>query len=243
MRSLKNLVEYYDELFPVSESQKKFYGDILKTYSIPAKVLRIGCGTGLFESNLAKEGYDVTGIDCVEEFLASANLRKRSQLMAIRFFQMNSSDMNRFLAKKFYNVISVLNDRVCYYSSKEEMLEFFRLCRNLISENGQLVLQLANFEGLPEKGFIQLPVRESLRTKLFTEISDSPSGGRQVSLTLENGNGKIIPVMNEVPFYPILPSEIESFAEEAGFQSAEFYADFDKNPFTGNEDSFIVIIK
>lgn len=243
MSLLKNLVEYYDELYPVSESQKKFYAEILKNYSIPAKVLRIGCGTGLFESNLAKEGFDVTGIDSVEEFLASANLRKRSQLMSIRFFQMNSSDMSRYLAKNFYNVISVLNDRICYNSSKAEMQDFFSLCKSLIAPDGQLVLQLTNFEGLPEKGFVQLPVRESLRTKLFAELSGSFSEKRQISLTLENGSGKLIPVAKDIPFYPITPSEIETFAEEAGFVSAEFYADFDKSPFSGNEDSFVVIIK
>lgn len=243
MGLLKNLVEYYDELFPISEAQKKFYAEIIKNYSMPAKILRIGCGTGLFESNLARNGHDVTGVDSVEEFLASANMRRRSQLMAIRFFQMNFSDMSKYLAKNFYNVISILNDRICYYSSKKEIQDFFNLCRSLIAPEGQLVLQLTNFEGLPEKGFVQLPVRESLRTKLFTELSDSASGERIVSLTLENGIGKLIPVMKDTPFYPLLPSEIESFAEEAGFSSAEFYADFDKNPFSGEEESFVVIIK
>ena len=243
MRSLKNLVEFYDELYPITESQRKFYAEMLKTYSMPAKVLRIGCGTGLFESNLAKEGYDVTGIDNAEELLASANLRKRNQLMAIRFFQMNAAEMDRFLAKNFYNVISILNDRICFYSTKKELQEFFVLCKNLIAPGGQFVIQLTNFEGLPEKGLIQLPVRESVRTKLFTELSDSPSGARHISLTIENGSGKLIPVIKDIPFYPLLPSEIEAFAEDAGFSIAEFYADFDKNQFTGNEDSYIVIIK
>ena len=88
MKSIKNLVEYYDELFPVSSLKKSFYSEFAKTYKTPVHFLSVDCGTGFLESSLAREGHDVTGIENVEELLQSANLRRRSQLMSIRFFQM-----------------------------------------------------------------------------------------------------------------------------------------------------------
>ena len=46
MNNMQNVVEYYDELYPSDESQRKFFMDLLTTYLAPSKFLRIGCGTG-----------------------------------------------------------------------------------------------------------------------------------------------------------------------------------------------------
>ncbi|OJF76451.1 MAG: hypothetical protein BKP49_07070 [Treponema sp. CETP13] len=63
MEFLNNLIEYYDELYPVSKKQKDFYSNILETTKIPAKILGIGCSIGTLEHHLARLGNDVTGID------------------------------------------------------------------------------------------------------------------------------------------------------------------------------------
>ena len=41
MESLENIVEYYDELYPVSDGQKSFFGTLLQHYEAPARLLRI----------------------------------------------------------------------------------------------------------------------------------------------------------------------------------------------------------
>ena len=74
MELIQNVIEYYDELYPVTDVQKKFYADLMKQYTIPVKFLRIGCGTGYFEHLLAREGHDVTGLETSKEMLESANL-------------------------------------------------------------------------------------------------------------------------------------------------------------------------
>ena len=88
MNNMQNVIEYYDELYPSDESQKQFFTNLLSSYGIPSKFLRIGCGTGYLESFLAKEGVDVTGLDTNKEILERANLRRRFPNMAIRFIQM-----------------------------------------------------------------------------------------------------------------------------------------------------------
>ena len=102
MNNMKNLIEYYDELYPSDESQRKFFMDLLSCYQAPSKFLRIGCGTGNLESFLAKNGIDVTGLDTNKEILESANLRRRFPNMAIRFFQMSPLRFH-----KLYDVLFV----------------------------------------------------------------------------------------------------------------------------------------
>ena len=145
MEIIQNIIEYYDELYPVTEAQKKFYREQLRNYPDPAKLLRVGCGTGLFEHLLAREGKDVTGIESFQEMLRSANLRRRNQLMSIRFFQMSYLDMARFLGKGFYNLISILDDRIIFIHDKTLLRKFFFDCKQLLAQDGCLIISLYNY--------------------------------------------------------------------------------------------------
>lgn len=240
---IQNLVEYYDELFKVSEAQKNLYTELCENFSSPVRFLRVFCGSGLFESSLSKQGHDVTGIENCEELLHTANLRRRNQLMSIRFFQMEAEDMTKFLGKNFYNVVSILNSRLLFLGGREKIQQFFFDCKKLMSPDGFLVIQCINFENKKDETFFQLKCRESMRAKLFSEIMTAQDNSKLFSMNLETGNGKLLPIVKDIPIYPLLPSEIENFAEDAGFKSAEFFADFDKSEFTGNEEQFVVILK
>ncbi len=243
MMFIQNLVEYYDELFKVSEAQKNLYTELCENFSSPVRFLRVFCGSGLFESSLSKQGHDVTGIENCEELLHTANLRRRNQLMSIRFFQMEAEDMTKFLGKNFYNVVSILNSRLLFLGGREKIQQFFFDCKKLMSPDGFLVIQCINFENKKDETFFQLKCRESMRAKLFSEIMTAQDNSKLFSMNLETGNGKLLPIVKDIPIYPLLPSEIENFAEDAGFKSAEFFADFDKSEFTGNEEQFVVILK
>lgn len=243
MKFIKNLVEYYDELFPVLEPQKALYSEFCSLYSKPLHFLRVCCGSGLFESYLARQGHDVTGLETCEELLRTANLRRRNQLMSIRFFQMHPADMVRFLGKHFYSVISILNSRILFLGGRQEISAFFSDCHKLLVPGGILVIQAVNFENREHEKMIQLPVKESMRARLFSEVVAVSRQERRISMNLETGSGKVMPVVKDLPVYPLLPCEIEEFAESAGFQSAEFYADYDKSEFTGTQDSFVVLLK
>lgn len=243
MKFIQNLVEYYDELFKVSESQKNLYTELCENFCSPVRFLRVFCGSGLFESSLSKQGHDVTGIENCEELLHTANLRRRNQLMSIRFFQMEVEDMTKFLGKNFYNIVSILNSRLLFLGGREKIRQFFFDCKTLMSPDGFLVIQCINFENRKDEKFFQLKCRESMRAKLFSEIMAEQDNSKFFSMNLETGTGKLLPIVKDIPIYPLLPSEIEDFAEDAGFKSAEFFADFDKSEFTGNEEEFVVILK
>ena len=243
MSIIENLIEYYDELFPVTEEQKEFYRSVTQTYTSPVKFLRVECGTGMFESQLAREGHDVTGIESYQEILHSANLRRRNQLMSIRFFQMPVIDMARFLGKGFYNIISCLDNRIIFLHDQTLIRKFFFDCRQLLSEGGTCILGLLNFDVFTGKPLIKLPNRESLRAKLFSEVWISDDGSASVTQNVETGNGRLLPVMENCPAYLLRPAEVKSFAQEAGFSSVAFYADFLKTPFSGKEESLVAVLR
>ncbi len=242
MSLIQNLVEYYDELFPVTDSQKLFYDELMSRCISPVKFLNVNCGTGLFENYLARIGHDVTGLEEQPELIYCANLRRRNQLMSVRFFEMSYLDMTKFLGKGFYNIISCLNDRIMYMHDRTLLKKFFHDCNYLLSSGGFFILSLPNFSKNRSVSMLSLPVRESIRARLFSEVWKSGEDSCFIVQNVETGNGKMLPVQKETPIYALMPDEIENFALEAGFSSVEFYADFNKTPFTGKEDSVVVKI-
>ena len=242
MNNMQSLVEYYDELYPSDESQRKFFMDILTTYLAPSKFLRIGCGTGNLESFLAKNGIDVTGLDTNKEILESANLRRRFPNMAIRFFQMSTIEMTNFLGKNFYNVIACLNDKLIYIHDENLMKKFFVDCKLLLSNDGSLVLQLYNYNMLKNESVLKLPNRESIRSKIIEQIVKTDSGDYIINQYLENSAEKIIPLLQRQKVLPITPEKIKEYAQDAGFANIDFYEDYTKKPFTPESKTVVCVI-
>lgn len=243
MESVNNLVEYYDELYPVVQEQFDFYNSLVEEFSKPVRFLNIGCGTGVLENKLAKDVTDVTGLETIKELLDSAARKRRNQLMAVRFFQMSTIEMVRFLGKGFYNVISCLNDRVIFIHDKTLLRKFFFDCKQLLAENGMLVLQLSNYNLYKKNQAVKLPEKSSIRVTLSSKIEPTEGEEYLLSASIETGNGKKLPVYDRTSVYPILKSEIVDFAKEAGFTKIDFYSDYKKTPASDSSESLVVIIR
>ncbi|WP_147615169.1 class I SAM-dependent methyltransferase [Treponema pectinovorum] len=240
----QHIAEYYDELYPVTEEQKVFYEKVINQYETPVKFLRIGCGTGTFEHNLAREGSDVTGIETSQELLDSANRKRRTQLMSVRYFQMSYLEMTRFLGRGFYNVISILHDRILFIHDKTLLKKFFYDCRQLVSQNGKLILSFPNFHQYVDSNFsekIELPSKKSIRAHLQTFVT---SNGENFFMeqSLYNGTKEKIEVTKDAPIYLLQWEEVEQFAKEAGFFKVEFYQDFSLKEFTDTSPRVLAVI-
>lgn len=242
MEYINNIIEYYEELYPVTENQKSFY-DALAGDRMPAHFLRIGCGSGALEHFIARNGHDVTGIDVSKEILECANRRRRMPNTSIRFFQMSTLEMTRFLGKGFYNVISCLEDKLIFIHDETLLRKFFYDCRQLLAPEGHLVIELSNFNKFKAKSKVELPVRESIRVKLYSELVINDDDEMMVNQELERtGTNKVFPVLKEEPVLAATPDDIKFFAREAGFTHIELYAGFDKSPFTEDSDTALFVM-
>lgn len=242
MELLENIVEYYDELYPASDELKKFYEEETKEYEAPVKYLSIGCGVGTFEHYLAKGNADVTGLETVSSLLESANRKRRTQLMALRFFQMSSLEMCRFLGKNFYNIITIPNGRIIYTHDPTLMAKLFYDCKQLMASGGKLIIHLPNFEKFKAEPIAKLPVRESIRVRLFSKIKTGADGKKTMYQKLETGNGKHLVVTEDAQIMSLNKNQIEQYAREVGFTKFAFYGDLHHGEFTQKSDDLIVVL-
>lgn len=241
MDFFENLVEYYDELFPVTENKKQFYENLQNKFTFPVKSLHLGSATGVLEHHLAKKGFDVTGIEVSQPLLDSACLKRRTQLMALRFFKLSTLLMGNVLGKNFYNVISALNDRIIFVKNRESFEKLVSQCKDLLTNDGIFVIQTHNYNKIKKENDFSILARKSIRTSIESEIN---SNGNEDFITqiLEMPNGKKVPISNNQKIYIPYPKDIEEIAKKYNFSKVEFFEDFEYTPFTENSNELICIM-
>lgn len=243
MEFFSNLTEYYDELFPVTDSLKSFFSNLLENCSKPAKILHIGCGTGTFDFDLAKKGCNVTGIDANKSLVNSASLKHRMQLLSIRFFNLSTKEMTHFLGKNFYNIIFCDNNRLSFLKTRESLSAFFEDCTQLLTKDGILVLQFENFELLNTQNSIEFPKKSSIRAELSTIVQKTSKNQTVITQKINISKNKTIPILENEPILPITQQDIIFYGKKFGFSQIQFYSDYNCSPLTKDSYELICILK
>lgn len=243
MESVKNLLEYYEELYPVTDELLEFFKSHISKSSCPFRILSISCGTGALEHRLAKENTDITGLEMDQELLDSATRKQRTQLMSLRYYQMSTLEMTRFLGKGFYNMIMCLNNRLIHIHDKVLFQKFLADCKTLMAPCGTLILELLNYDKYKAGQKTLLPEISSIRVKLNGYLEEGKEPGyAYLTQSLETSTGKKIPVYEKAEVYVPGKNEITGLVKEAGYTKVEFFENFSGKPATEDSDRFIVFI-
>jgi len=110
---------------------------ILKRYGIENElVLELGCGTGTLTELLAKEGYDMIGVDYSEEMLSRAmEKREQSGLSILYLLQ----DMREFELYGTVKAVVSVCDSLNYLLEEDDIIETFRLVNNYLDPKGLFI--------------------------------------------------------------------------------------------------------
>ncbi|WP_428770704.1 hypothetical protein V1L52_02380 [Treponema sp. HNW] len=235
MNFTEHIIEYYDELYPITDDLIAFFKNELDAYPVPAKILSIECGTGLCEHRLAKCGFDITAIGAERRFIDTAVRRHRTPNAALRFFQMEPLDIGRFLAKNFYHCTAILDGFIYFIHDKTLLRKFLYDCKAGLVPEGRLIVHLPDM----------LQDKESPRVKLTSSIQNDEDGEKGLlTQTLErtdaSGGIKRIPVRTGVPVYIPSVKELTGYAREAGFKDAAFYKAWKSLPVRPDEADIAV---
>ena len=139
MEAYTDFADVYDTFMDETpyEDWCEFLVQILEEYEVPkGLVLDLGCGTGTLTELLAKEGYDMIGIDCSQEMLARAmEKREDSGLQILYLLQ----DMREFELYGTVKAIVSVCDSLNYLLEEEDVIETFRLVNNYLDPKGLFV--------------------------------------------------------------------------------------------------------
>lgn len=97
------------------------------------RLIDIGCGTGTLALLLAKEAFDVTGVDLSENMLAVAQQKAFDAGVSLPLFQMDMTEISGFGT---FEVATVFCDSLNYLPAEEDVRKTFRSVRDLLKPNG-----------------------------------------------------------------------------------------------------------
>ncbi|MGB9978806.1 class I SAM-dependent methyltransferase [Methanobacterium sp.] len=111
-------------------------------YDKNCKILDIGCGTGRHDIELAKRGYNVTGIDLSESMLAKA--REKAQKAAVNL-NLQQADARKLNFKDEFDLVIMLCEGAFSLMETDEMnFEILKNAANALKENGKLIFTTLN---------------------------------------------------------------------------------------------------
>lgn len=244
------ILEYYDELFPLDDQAVPCILRLVDKLKQKAQVtpppifrfLGIGCATGTLENRLAQYSLDVTGIDANPDMVATAQRRIKATFSSIRFFEMNSLDVARFLKEKSFNIISCIENMLPYIGDHTLVKKFFHDSRKLLAPGGYLVLHVFNFDTLNKQTEVNFAELSSIRVKLSRKLVPAEEEKMTLEAELELGNGQLVH-FHKAPILPLTMNQITDIAREAGFGAPEVYGGYDYKPFEKDSTYTVILLQ
>ncbi|WP_449537047.1 class I SAM-dependent DNA methyltransferase [Ferdinandcohnia sp. Marseille-Q9671] len=99
----------------------------------PLRVLDLGCGTGEISIRLAKEGFEVVGVDLSEDMLSVANSKALEAGINIEFYQQDMVELEGFDP---FDIIVIFCDSLNYLQTEEEVQKTFQNAYRLLQDGG-----------------------------------------------------------------------------------------------------------
>lgn len=112
---------------------------VLKKYDITGgKVLELGCGNGRISINMAKHGFETTGIDISQRYLGDARKRAKKMQVKPRFVHGDIRHISKYIHGKFDVAISIWTSLGFYDRQTDERI--FRQVARLLKRKGVFLI-------------------------------------------------------------------------------------------------------
>lgn len=146
MEVFSNYAHYYDLLYQDKNylGEAQFIEKILQTYAPNAcELLELGCGTGAHAVLLAKQGYQIHGVDLSAEMLRRADSRL-SQLSpdlksSLKFTQ---GDIRQIRLNQTFDAVLSLFHVISYQTTNEDLLAAFATVKEHLKPGGIFIFDV-----------------------------------------------------------------------------------------------------
>lgn len=240
MKFYKELSRVYDIVFPLDSDTLNF---LSKDLTPEAKVLDMACGTGSYAIELAAQGHKVTGIDLGCEMISIAESKKGS--FDVKFHCMDMREAEVSFKDKSYDLIYCIGNSIVHLHDKHEVNNLLGDMYNMLSPNGEAVVQIVNYDRVINKNITSLPtiVRSDKGVTFVRNYRHSKDENIihfDTELIIKNEVNSAV-YNNSVPLIPLKSYEIVSMIRGIGFKKLEIFGDFDSTEY--NEGAFALVVR
>ncbi|ACL75506.1 class I SAM-dependent methyltransferase [Ruminiclostridium cellulolyticum] len=238
MSFYEKISKYYDYIFPTGNEQIDFLREIAG--NPPKSVLDIACGTGGYSLELDRQGYNVTAVDLDMEMVRQLEIKAKENNQSVRFMQGNMLELQNKITDSF-DLVFCIGNSIVHLENLEQIRKFLKTAKQLTGKDGNLVLQIINFDRIILRDIKSLPTIENKRAGLTFERNYryDQSCNRIYFNTVLSVDGEVYE--NEIPLYPLREDDLVEAVSEAGFKRVKLFADFKGNEFDKYNSYMLVL--
>ena len=206
-------------------------------------VLDLGCGTGSLTEILAREGYDMTGIDLSPDMLQIAMEKRMESGRDILYL---NKDMREFELYGTVRAIISICDSMNYLLEKKDLVQTLRLANNYLDPGGIFIFDL-NTEHKYRDILGQCTIAEDREESSFIWDNnfDEETGINEYNLSLFIQEEEDLYRKYQETHYQKAYSldEVKAAVKEAGMELAAIYDAFTRNAPSENSERIYVIAR
>lgn len=192
----------------------------------PRRVLDLPCGQGRHAIELARRGYEVTGVDLSPYMLGVARERAEATDVRVRWL---AGDMREALPGETFDVVLNLFTSFGYFDDEADDRRVVRAAASMLPPGGRFLLEVINGQwvigNFQERQWFTVGQMAVMERRSL----DVSSRRMVVERTVNSGNGDETSV-HTVRLYT--GPAVKTTLEAAGFSQVELYGDWDGAPLT-----------
>ncbi len=211
----------------------------------PELVMDLGCGTGKMTIELAKRGYDMTGIDCSVNMLGQAREAAAEEGLSDRILWL-CQDMRRFELYGTMGAIVSCLDTINHITKEKELLSVFSLVHNYLDPDGLFIFDVNGKHKFETVYADQTYVFEEGNDFCVWENEYNPKSHLcrfLITLFSKDCDGRYVRNEEEQSerMYPL--AALCHALEQTGFEFVGAYSDFEFHPADDSSDRIYIVAK
>jgi len=199
------------------------------------KILDLCCGVGRHSIELAKRGYDVTGVDLTEHYLEKGKKKAEETELDIEFVK---EDMREFKRQEGFDVVLNLFTSFGFFEDEDENMRVLENVYDSLRPNGKFILDVMGKEILAriyeEKDWSKADDGFTLE-KRSVDKDWSWMETRRIIID-EQGKKEY-----NVSHWIYSAKELKDMLKQVGFTSIDVYGNFEGDPYDEGAERLIVI--
>ncbi|HBT38814.1 MAG: Methyltransferase type 12 [Thermotoga sp. 50_1627] len=227
----------YDWLFPPArfQSAKEEVEKILVLSGVQkGNVLDLCCGPGRHAFELARLGFNVTGVDASSFLLGKA----RELCSGLENVEFVHTDMRDFVRPGCFDLVINMFTSFGYFEDQEENMKVLRNIKSSLKSDGKLLMEMASKEVLL-RNYKDSIVTERSSKMLVEKHSFEPGMARMKNqwIVLDAGSYRVY----SLEHYVYSGQELKMMLQMCGFTNVELFGSLDGTPYDLNARRLVAV--
>ena len=211
-----------------------------------ARILELCCGTGRLTLPIAKDGYDITGVDFTASMLEQAQAKAAEAGLDIAFIE---ADMRTLDLPDTYDLIFIPFNSIHHLYTNEDLFKAFGAVKKHLKEGGLFLLDCFNpniqfiVEGGKEPKQMAAYTTDDGRDVLIKQIMQYENSTQINRIEWHyyiNGAFDSIQHLDMRMFYP---QELDAYLEWSGFTINHKFGSFEEEAFDDTSDKQVFVCR